>query len=191
MKEKYYEKFINFLKEKNLYDDMCLDYFMKQTNFIDNFDIENDFSLEHCNLVYDEYGNLMDIILNTPVIQDEVSVMINVNAYVQMLLAIPKLNKGYIEDNFNCYVMPLFYEKLYSFENSDEALLKYEKNRRINILRGNNSIYQLALRCSQDLFLNYRSGKAYMATKKMNNNRRDAGCCLKRKKVLSEINLVN
>lgn len=186
MKEKYYEKFINFLKEKNLYDDMCLDYFMKQTNFVYNFDVKNDFSLEHSNLVYDEYGNLMDIILNAPVIRDDVSVMINVNAYVQMLLFIPKLNKEYIEDNFNCYVMPLFYEKLYSFDSSDEVLLEYERKRRINILRGNNSFYQFALKYSEDLFLNYRSGKSYMITKKMHSNRRDAVCCLQRKKVIQK-----
>lgn len=180
MNNEYYSKFLKFLKEKKIYEEKSFKYFLKQATFIES---NNNFDniIGHCTCVYDKGGLLIDIIPCTPFITDEKSVVININAYVQTLMLIPKIGTKYNEDVFYNYVLPLFYEKLYITENYDKVLSKYEKRKKQKILKGNNSIHQFAFKYSDELLEDYLNKNSSGIDKVIAVSRRTARDYLKKK----------
>lgn len=190
MKNEYYSKFLKFLKEKNLYEEKSFKFFLKQATFIDyNDNFDN--IMGHCTCVYGKGEQLVDIIPCTPFIKDEKSVVININAYIQTLMLIPKMGNKYEEDVFYNYALPLFYEKLYISENSNKVLLNYEKRKRKKILKSVNSTYQFAFKYSDELLEDYLNNKDSGIDKVIRLSKRSAKEYLRKKDFITKNKVKN
>ena len=92
MKENYYKKFINFLKEHNLYDENAMEYLHQNGIFFD-YSEEKDRDFIGCRFATNKRKILKCIILCVPNIRDEKTLIINIHEYTHALLYYKYLGK--------------------------------------------------------------------------------------------------
>jgi len=102
-----YGKFINFLKENELYDEEVFNYMKDRIRIVKYNETSKDFF--GCYPIVDENNILRDIKICVPNTIDDITVSINIHEYVHYLLTYRSLNKEYKEDKY-AELMPVFYE---------------------------------------------------------------------------------
>lgn len=150
MKKGMLQKYINFLKKHEIYDEKCIRYLHRHSVKI-NY---QDMSLIGCTLDIDRKGRLRSFIPCVPYLYNDKMVAIYIYVYVQALELIPKLGKKY-EDNFLDQLLPLFYLKLYLTENANEALWTYDQSIRNTLLEDQTNQSKILLQSLDRLIGNY------------------------------------
>lgn len=153
MANRFYSKFVEFLKSHNLYEEQAFRYIWKNALYIDYLNEEvRDFI--GCFFIY-ENGYLTKIRLCVPYIVDDKTVLINIHEYVHAFLLYYKLNTKY-KIGIEKEVLPLFFEKLYILENPGRGLEEYERYLNQFIIKENILEYKLALDVVDDLVQLYK-----------------------------------
>ena len=143
-----YNKFINFLKSHNLYDEKVLDYWKKNTTGFDYLDEEGrDFI--GCYYQF-KNGCLHNIKAIVPYMNNDKTVMMNIHEYVHFFMMYKKLGMP-CKIGKDCEVLPVFFEKLYVIENPTKENVDYYNYLRECIINDNNEKYVLALKIIDDL----------------------------------------
>jgi len=131
------EKYINFLKEVNIYDEKAINYLKDKTRILDYSEESKDFIGTYPQV--DKNNILKDIKMCVPKITNDITLSINIHEYVHALLLYKNLNKEYKEDKYP-ELLPVFYELVYLKENNIDDYFNYyiehikEQNNYLTIL---------------------------------------------------------
>lgn len=120
------EKFINFLKETELYNEEVLEYIKYRTTHV-NYKQEGAMDFVGCFPIIED-DIVTDIWLCVPNIVDDISASINVHEYVHLLRVYKSLGKEFIESEYE-ELLPVMYEFAFleSIGNT-EYLNKYKED---------------------------------------------------------------
>lgn len=125
MSNDMYYKYINFLKEHELYDKKTFEYIKRNSVMIDYSNIEEITSID-CSIVLDEKERLVQVIPCVPFLKNDDMVAINIFIYIRALMLIPNIGRRYDERYYN-KLLPFLFVKLYMLENKNTNLLNFEK----------------------------------------------------------------
>lgn len=159
----YYQKFINFLKEHNLYNEEIINYWQKNKLVFDYLDDEKR-QLIGCFYII-EKGKLKNIKIIVPFIDDDKTILINIHEYIHLLLLYPKIYKK-CNIGIDSEILPLFYERIYIEENKTEELLNYYNYINNFIIQQQQKEYIIALNLSKQLLEIYNNDNIYKLEKK-------------------------
>ncbi|MCI6266834.1 MAG: hypothetical protein MR598_08335 [Erysipelotrichaceae bacterium] len=151
MANEFYDKFRDFLKRHELYEEKSFQYIWKQAVFVDYREEDIRDLIGNCAVILDNKEKILNIIPCFPFLRDDITVVISIYAYVQALMQLPRLEKKYQENILYGYILPMYYEKLYILENENEVLLQYEENMINHLLKDGSSKYQDILKCRDEL----------------------------------------
>ena len=120
----YYKKFIDFLKNNNLYTDESFIYISRQTT---NIDYENKEERQNigCHKEIKD-SKLKKFKVCVPEIKDEETLLININNYVKSLYLYEMLGKTY-QPGLEEEIIGLLYEKIYILTKEDQSMKDYNK----------------------------------------------------------------
>ena len=116
------EKYINYLKEAEIYNEKILAYLKANTKVIDYFEDSKDFIGTFPQV--DENNILRGIKMCVPKMTNDITVGINIHEYVHAIMLFRNLNKEYVEDK-QVELMPVFYELNYYKENNVDDYLNF------------------------------------------------------------------
>ena len=120
----YYKKFIEFLKNNNLYEDESFIYISRQTT---NIDYDNEEEKQNIGCQKEIKDNkLKKFKVCVPGIKDEKTLLININNYVKALYLYQMLGKEY-KEGIEEEIMGLLYEKIYIITQEDISAKEYNK----------------------------------------------------------------
>ena len=119
-----YDKYIEFLKKYELYDQDVFDYISTRMIIVDykHPDAKNligCFPIVRC-------GFVDDIRLCVPKIVDDISLSMNIHEYLHLLSTYKKLGKEYKEDKYD-ELLPVLFEFIYLSDNNPEYLEERKK----------------------------------------------------------------
>jgi len=160
MKTKSYNDLIIFFKKHNLYEEKMFNYIRNNSIIFDYKDDETRKKIGCYKVV--QNNSLSSITIVTPIIEDERTLIININIYMQAILAYQNL--GYIynpteEQQINDSAIAMLYENIYLLENSSEVAKKYIDKLNQNIINSNDEKYKIALNIQEKLIENYLKKK--------------------------------
>ena len=148
----YYEKFLEFLKSHNLYDEDIYKYWYDNSM---RFDYLIEEGRDFINTYYKfENGYLVKLWSFLPFIDSDITVLINIHEYVHMYVMYNKLGKR-CKIGRDCEVLPILFERIYIEENKTPELLKYYNFLNDSIIDDNDDKYVLALNISNELIKEY------------------------------------
>lgn len=162
MKYTPYEKYLNFLKKHNIYNEKLINYIRENTIFID-YSNEEYRSYISTVPVVEKDKRLKTIKSILPYINNDITISININEYVKALIYYQKLRK-YFNIGEEIEILPLFYEKLFIKENETEELKQYREELDKTIIRENTRKYVVALNSQNDLQRYYEEGNINVTT---------------------------
>lgn len=120
------EKFIDFLKKSELYNEEVLDYIKYRTTRVD-YKQEGAMDFVGCFPII-EHGIVKDIWLCVPNIVDDISASINVHEYVHLLRIYRSLGKEFKESEYE-ELLPVMYEFAFLEDiGNTEYLNKYKED---------------------------------------------------------------
>ena len=131
------DKFINYLKKTEIYNEKVLNYLKDNTKVIEYSEDANDFIGTFPQV--DENNILTGIKMCVPKMTNDITVGMNIHEYVHALMLYRNLNKEYVEDN-QAELMPTFYELYYYKDNNVDDYLNFyiehikEKNNYLTVL---------------------------------------------------------
>ena len=148
----YYQKFIEFLKKHNIYNEEVINYWTNNRMIFDYRDEEKR-DLIGTYYQYNSNNTLQKIQLIVPWIDNDKTVLVNIHEYVHLLLFYPYLNKKCILGQ-DIEVLPIYFERVYIEENPTKELLDYYEYLNKSIKNTNVIEYTLALEASEILLRN-------------------------------------
>ena len=157
----YYEKFINFFKEHNMYNEEMFAYLRNNSTMFDYRDEEKRKTIG-CYYALDSKDRLKKIALVVPFIDSDKTVLINIHEYAHGITAYPKLEKKY-KHTLDREIVPMLLERIYA-ENNPE-LLTYIEELNKSIIESERKDYKIALKVVDELYDDYK--KSYRS-KRMN-----------------------
>ena len=114
-----YEKFIEFLKKYNLYDEEILNYISTRMIIVD---YNHPDAKEMIGCFYKANHDIVtDFRLCVPKMVDDITVSINIHEYVHLLNMYKYLGREYQEDKY-FEVLPVFFELIYLNDTNPEYL---------------------------------------------------------------------
>ena len=116
------DKFINYLKKIEIYNEELLNYLKDNTKVIEYSEDANDFIGTFPQV--DENNILTGIKMCVPKMTNDITVGMNIHEYVHALMLYRNLNKEYVEDN-QAELMPTFYELNYYKDNNVDDYLNF------------------------------------------------------------------
>ena len=116
------DKFINYLKKTEIYNEELLNYLKDNTKVIEYSEDANDFIGTFPQV--DENNILTGIKMCVPKMTNDITVGMNIHEYVHALMLYRNLNKEYVEDN-QAELMPTFYELYYYKDNNVDDYLNF------------------------------------------------------------------
>ena len=159
----YYQKFINFLKEHNLYNEEVVEYWKNNRTLFDYRDEEKRGFIGCFYQYKKEY--LTKIHLIVPFINNDKTILINIHEYIHLLTLYNKIGKKYkIGDDKE--VLPFLYERIFIKENKTDELLNYYQYLNKTIIEDNKEEYLIALNLSEILLKEYNNDNIYKLDKK-------------------------
>lgn len=151
-----YNKFVNFLKQHNLYDEEIFDFYWNNSFMFDYLD--NEFrEFIGCYFIFNDSKHLKKIMICVPFTDDDKTVLINVHEYVHVFLMYPYINKK-CKIGMDIEALAIFYEKLYILENSSSELIEFANYLDSKIFYTNKREYVLALILKDKLNELYNKG---------------------------------
>ena len=158
----YYEKFLSFLKNHNLYNEDIINY--KRKNQLP-FDYRGEEKRGLIGCYYlQEKNRIREIKLIIPYIFDDKTILINIHEYIHLVLVYPHLNKKY-QLGKDIEILPIYYEKIFIKENNTKELEEYAKYLDDIILKNDQEEYLIALDISKQL-LEKKEKNIYKTEKK-------------------------
>lgn len=152
----YYQKFITFLKEHNLYEEQMYKYWYDNSIRFDYLEEEaRDFISTYYKF---NKGKLVKIWSIVPFVDNDITTLINIHEYVHFYLIYDRLGKK-CKINKDCEVLPIFFEKIYVNENESPELLNYYDYLNEVIEKNVDDKYKLALELMDDL-VNYYNNQS-------------------------------
>lgn len=158
MQENYYKKFINFLKEHNLYDENAMEYLHQNGIFFD-YSEEKDRDFIGCRFATNKRKILKCIILCVPNIRDEKTLIINIHEYTHALLYYKYLGKKVDIKNSSIEILPMMYEKLYIKESNSQLCKEYIEYLDSQITEKSDLKYRVAINAQQEMLDFYSKEK--------------------------------
>ena len=152
MENNYYEKYINFLKKYNLYNEEIIKYIRRNSTPIDYLEEELR-CLIGCYYTYDKNKRLKKINITVPYFKSEITTLINIHEYIHVYIAYPYLYKKY-KITKEEEMLALLYEQLYYLDNQTPYLKEAIDILNRQILTSEKTEYKIALQYKQEL-LNY------------------------------------
>ena len=160
----YYQKFIDFLKNHNLYDEKVFKYWQENSTYFDYRD-EDSRIFMGCFYQY-ENGYLRKIGLFIPFIDDDKTLLINIHEYIHLLLLYYKIGTKHKIGN-DKEVLPLFFERIFVEENNTKELNKYYQYLNQIINEENKEEYILGLKLSDSIKEKYNNDNIFKLDKKV------------------------
>lgn len=157
MRKTYYDKYIQFLKEHNLYNIELLNYIKANSTYFDYREEENRDYIG-CFFKLNKKKKLEKISLVLPFIIDEQTVIINIHEYIHAFMYYKYLGKKVVFDN-TIEILPMLYEKIYLIENYTPSNDKYIANLDSKITPNSDIKYQVALALQTKLIKYYDGAK--------------------------------
>ena len=153
MKVNYYNKFIDFFIEHNLYDKKVFDYIWDRCIFFNYLEDEHRKQIG-VYYIFDKNKKLLDFNLIVPFIDSKKTSLINIHEYIHAIVAYYKLGKKLVLDDF-CEINSLFFEKVYVLENYSDDIDKFLSKLNQERLNSNENKYIYGLKIVDDLIQNY------------------------------------
>ena len=132
------EKFINFLKKSELYNEEFLNYLNDRTLITNHFEENKDIIGTYP--ILDEKNILKDIKICIPKLYTDIEVGVYINEYVTALMLYRNLNKEYKKHELD-RIIPTYYELIYLKENNQEDYL----NLYLEELKDQDDTYEILL----------------------------------------------
>lgn len=151
-----FNKFIDFLKQHNLYDEEIFKYYWDNT-FTFNYIDDELRRFIGCNFILDGNNCLKRIMACAPFIEDDRTILINIHEYVHVFLMYHYIGKK-CDIGMDIEVLAIFYEKLYVLENNNPELDKYSNYLDSKIYYTNEKEYVLGLALRDKLNKLYNKG---------------------------------
>ena len=161
----YYNKFINFLRQNNLYDVKSFSYWKKNRILFDYQEREKR-DLIGCFYQFNKNNILKEIKLIVPYLKNDKTVLINIHEFIHMLLLYPKLNKK-CEIGIDKEILPIFYERLFIEQENTKELYEYYQYLNQYITNSNQLEYILAMNLSEQVKDIYPQRNIYILEKKV------------------------
>ena len=161
----YYNKFINFLRQNNLYDVKSFSYWKKNRILFDYQEREKR-DLIGCFYQFNKNNILKEIKLIVPYLKNDKTVLINIHEFIHMLLLYPKLNKK-CEIGIDKEILPIFYERLFIEQENTKELYEYYQYLNQYITNSNQLEYILANNLSEQVKDIYPQRNIYILEKKV------------------------
>lgn len=149
----YYRKFIEFLKKHGIYDEEVIRYYREHWELFEYLDVEERINMGTNYIIRNGY--LEEIKAIVPIMNNDITVLINVHEYIHVLMNYKKINQPVKIKTKDHEVLPIFYEKLYVKENSTEELIDYHNFLKECIDDTPEEQYVFALNISDKLMENY------------------------------------
>lgn len=148
-----YTEFINFFKKHNLYDEEMFNYIRNNSILIDYREIDKRIFIG-CYYISDNDGILRQIKICVPIINNQITTLINIHEYIHAITLYKYLNKkGTIEKEDE--TLPMLFELLYVLENPNKELHEY-LNTINNSIQNGPSKYRIALAVQHELLEYYQ-----------------------------------
>ncbi len=151
----YYEKFIDFFKEHNMYDEEMFRYLRENSTLFDYRDKDMVKNIG-CYYALDSKDKLKGIALVVPFIDSEKTILINIHEYAHGITAYSKLGKKY-KHTLDREIIPMLLEKIYAMQNPE--LLPFIENLNKGIINSDSEDYKIALKTIDELFADYQKTK--------------------------------
>ena len=151
-----YEKFKNFLKKHSIYNEKIINYIQENTIVIDYNDEEYRSYISTVPVIGKD-NRLKAIKSILPYINNDITILININEYVKALIYYQRLGK-YFNIKEEIEILPLFYERLYILENETEELRQYKQYLDKSIIEENTQKYVIALNSQEEMQTYYTEG---------------------------------
>lgn len=119
MKQNLYNEFINFFKEKGLYNEITFDYLKKNGEIIDYINKERREEIR-CYCII-KNGILTGVWVCVPRITDYHTLLINIYIYTHAIQLCKQIGRKYNPQN-DTRTLPMLYEKIYLQENPNSEL---------------------------------------------------------------------
>lgn len=117
-------KFINYLKETELYNEEVFEFIKPKTIQLDHSEESSVFYGVFP--IVDDNNKVKDIRLCVPKIKDDITVSINIHEYVHLLLVYRNLNNEYKESEYD-ELLPIIYQLYYLKDNDPEYLEEFRE----------------------------------------------------------------
>lgn len=153
MNNSHYEKFINFFKSKNLYDENIFRYIRENSLLFDYRD--EDYRPFIGTYIAIRNKQLHFLRLIVPYINDDITTLINIHEYSHAIYYIRSKNKY---SDLEAELIAITYENLYISENPSSQLTKYQEKLN-SYISENNHQYLHALEKAQFLLSYYNENK--------------------------------
>lgn len=150
----YYTKYINFLIKHNIYDEEVLKY-IRRNSIVFDYREEDKRDFIGCFYITDKNNRVKKIKLCIPIMNSEISVLINIHEYIHLFILHQYLNKKY-QNNNDTEILPILYELLYYLDNPSNELENKIKDLN-NLVREDSPIqYKIALKSRNELLEYYQ-----------------------------------
>ena len=148
-------KLIDFFKKHNMYDEEMFKYITEQSTMID-YDDPDQRCFVGCFYILDKNGKLTGLKLNLPYVNSEETMLISIHELTHGYENYQKIGKKFKKD-ITIEALPLFYEKVYTLENSSERLQKYSEYLDKIIMEESEKQYQFGLKIREELLKQYHN----------------------------------
>ena len=159
----YYQKFIDFLKKHNIYDENIVRLWQENSIHF-NYMEEEKRDLIGCYYIF-KNNILTKINLIVPFIEDEKTVLINVHEYIHFYLLYHKIGKK-CNLELDKETLPILFEKIYVEENDSKELNTYYQYLIKRIKENPQKEYIIALELLDPLLKEYKKNNNIFKTEK-------------------------
>jgi len=119
MNPNFYNEFLNFFKEKGLYNEIIFDYLRNNEEIIDYNDIKKRKEIRCYYIIKNKI--LTGVWVCVPKIKDYKTLLINIYIYAHAIQACNQLGKKF-DNTKNTRALPMLYERIYLQENPNNEL---------------------------------------------------------------------
>lgn len=159
----YYQKFIDFLKKHNLYNEEVLEYWNEHKIM---FDYREEEKRDLIGWSYQLENNILTKMnLIVPFIDNDKTVLINIHEYIHLLLIYNRIGKK-CTIGIDKEVLPIYYERIFIRENKTKELINYYKYLNNYIEKSKVKEYIIALQVSDILLEDTKENKISTLIKK-------------------------
>ena len=150
----YYKDFIDFFKKHNLYEEKMFDYIRRNSTLFDYRNEEQRIFIG-CFYICNKQNILQKIKLCVPIIDSQITTLINIHEYLHAIELYNKIGKKY-QNSDTEEVLPMLYELLYFLDNPSKELENHLIYLNTRIKDDTKESYKIALSIEKELLKYYK-----------------------------------
>lgn len=150
----YYKDFIDFFKKHNLYEEKMFDYIRRNSTLFDYRNEEQRIFIG-CFYICNKQNILQKIKLCVPIINSQITTLINIHEYLHAIELYNKIGKKY-QNSDTEEVLPMLYELLYFLDNPSKELENHLIYLNTRIKDDTKESYKIALSIEKELLKYYK-----------------------------------